>query len=128
MRIKHVFSVVGALLGIALAVAACDDSHDHDGWYGSGGGDYATSCSDFTACDACTAANGCGWCFNSDGTGTCGDDANQCNTEWTWESNYCRAAADASVSTVDDASSSVPTDAASDTDAAASSDADGDAG
>ncbi len=123
---KHVFSVIGASLGIALAVAACDDSQHH-GWRDEGNGEGAGSCSSFTNCNTCTAANGCGWCFDSSGTGTCGDDANQCSTEWTWESNYCRAAADASVATTSDAASPDSSTDASEDASDAASDADVDA-
>jgi hypothetical protein len=122
MKTKAIFSVFGACVVIAFALGACDDNHKHRG---GRNGSY-DECSTNTTCDTCTAANGCGWCFASDGTGACGSDANACATEWTWEPNYCRAAADASVSTSDDASSTEVLDATSDADAEAPSDADAD--
>jgi hypothetical protein len=122
MRITHVFSLFGACAAIALAAAACDDGHRRHG------AEYDTEdiCAQYATCDTCTPQNGCGWCF--DGTKSfCGSDANQCTTDWTWESNYCRAAADASVSTSsDDASSSATPDASEDANGDADVDAAGD--
>jgi hypothetical protein len=123
MKMSHVFSVFSALVAITFAAGACDDSSDgYQTWNSNN-----QTCDEFNTCDSCTNALGCGWCLQSDGSGTCGDDANDCSTEWTWESKYCRAPADASVSssTNDAASSSETEDARSDADAASSSDADG---
>lgn len=125
MTKRHVFSMIGACIAIAFAVGACDSETR---WDAGGTWNVAESCSDFTTCDTCTAANGCGWCFQSEGGGVCGDDANSCATEFAWETNFCRAPADASVSSsaTDAASSSKTEDAAGNTDAAESLDADTD--
>jgi hypothetical protein len=117
MQTKHVFSVLGACAVIAFAAAACDDGHH--GFRGGLDRENLDACNQFTTCDTCTPQNGCGWCF--DGTNSfCGSDANQCSSEWTWETNFCRDSADASVSTgtapgpSDDASTGTSTDASDD--------------
>jgi hypothetical protein len=112
MKNKHVFSMFGACVAVTFAVGACDSEDD----WGDQRFESLESCSDFTTCGTCTAANGCGWCFLSDGSGVCGDDANNCATEFAWESNFCRAPADASVSTssADASSSGTTTNDASD--------------
>jgi hypothetical protein len=112
MKITHVFSILGACAAIALAAAACHDKHHADGaGYDTERGDFY--CGQFTTCDTCTPQNGCGWCFDGDSS-FCGSDANECSSEWTWEANFCRDTADASVSTstTSDASSTT-TDASS---------------
>jgi hypothetical protein len=87
-----------ALAG-ALVVGACnggDDSSASFGGYSAYGGN---GCQQFSSCSACTPVAGCGWCFDSDGSGMCAASPDQCATpafSWTWNPSGCRIAADAS--------------------------------
>ncbi len=83
---------------ISLGLVACgDEQHGHGGMGGMGGGggpgvDYAGACEAYTTCDTCTPVLGCGWCFQSDGTGTCASGPARCSGQefsWTWEPSGC---------------------------------------
>ncbi|MGA3120267.1 MAG: hypothetical protein ABSF69_05800 [Polyangiaceae bacterium] len=110
---KHL--ATGAVLAclIALATAACDTSGDD---YPQG----VSACSAFSSCETCTPVNGCGWCFNSDGTANCASGPGGCTSttfEWAWDPSDCPTA-DAGVSsdaasTADASETGAPLEAAS---------------
>ena len=97
--------VVAALTAsaIALLVFACDDGGYFDDSYGySNGGQ--VFCPQYDSCETCTPVVGCGWCFTSDGRGTCHSGPDRCEGTafgWTWETTGCRVSADASVAPQD---------------------------
>jgi hypothetical protein len=116
-------------LAAALPMGACDSESTvttpTTPNYGSNYG----FCSSFRSCDTCTPQNGCGWCYNSDGTGQCASDPSECATpsfEWTWNPDGCRVPAQATTPGRDaaaeetDAGSFAKGDAASSDDVAAS--------
>jgi len=85
---------------VALLFGACANESGGGPPSYWGGADYAADCSQFASCNACTPINGCGWCYNSDGTGTCAASPDQCPTQsfsWTWDPDGCRVVADADV-------------------------------
>jgi len=101
---------------IALATAACDTSGDDYPQVPEG----VTACSAFSSCETCTPVNGCGWCFNSDGTANCASGPGDCTTTtfaWAWDPSGCPTA-DAGVSsdaasTADASETGAPLEAAS---------------
>ena len=113
------FPTGGMLAFVALTLAAatlpagCDPTGDgpsNDGW------SITNDCAAYASCESCTPIPGCGWCFDSNGTGQCASDPDSCSTpafSWTWNSDGCRIAADAGavqVSTDDAGGVQVSTD------------------
>jgi hypothetical protein len=94
MRSAVTGSILASLITVALAACGSDGG-------GADAGPYLASyCGQFTTCGTCTPANGCGWCYNDDGTGTCAASPDECPTlafSWTWDPSGCRVTADASV-------------------------------
>jgi len=82
----------------ALTAGACGGD---DSYYSPGGGYVPpAACAQLTTCGTCTPVIGCGWCYDSDGTGLCAADPDECPTpsfSWTWNESGCRVAADAGV-------------------------------
>jgi hypothetical protein len=115
---KHL--ATGALLAcwIALATAACDTSGDD---YPQGPPQGVSACSAFVSCGTCTPVNGCGWCFNSDGTANCASGPAGCTTstfEWAWDPSGCPTAdagvgPDAATTAPDASETGAPLEAAS---------------
>jgi hypothetical protein len=93
-------------LAAALPIGACDSENTDTALPTS---NYASTygfCSSFRSCQTCTPQNGCGWCYNSDGTGQCASDPVECATpsfEWTWNPDGCRVSARASTAPEEDA-------------------------
>jgi hypothetical protein len=86
---------VAVTLAAATLPAGCDPTGDepsNEGW------SVANDCAVYASCESCTPISGCGWCFDSNGTGQCASDPDSCSTpafSWTWNSDGCRVAADA---------------------------------
>lgn len=83
---------------ISLGLVACGDEQHGGGMGGMGGGPRRDDpgCAAYTTCDTCTPVLGCGWCFQSDGTGACTIGADRCAGQefaWTWEPSGCGTAA-----------------------------------
>jgi hypothetical protein len=105
---------------ISLGLVACgDEHHGHDGMGGGMGGGASSGhdpgCAAYTTCDTCTPVLGCGWCFQSDGTGTCTTGANRCAGQefaWTWEPSGCGTSAPDGAVAVDAVVPPAPYDAA----------------
>jgi hypothetical protein len=89
------------LVVTSVALGACDSgsaSSSAGAEFGGGTGPFS-SCSQFASCDLCTPVTGCGWCYNSDGTGACTPGPGECTSStftWTWKPDGCRVTADAS--------------------------------
>jgi hypothetical protein len=116
---KTAFSASALVLSVAALLSACDGGGHkiHAGPVGGGGP--RAQCAGFSTCDTCTPANGCGWCFNGDGAGSCVADPDECSTKefsFTWDPVGCHASADASVVSNGDAAPA-PSDASTATDA-----------
>jgi len=102
---------------IALATAACDTSGDDYPQVPEG----VTACSAFSSCETCTPVNGCGWCFNSDGTANCASGPGDCTTTtfaWAWDPSGCPTAdagagPDAATTAPDAGETGAPAEAAS---------------
>jgi hypothetical protein len=98
-------TVTGAWLAsiVMVAAAGCDTSSGDD--YPGPSSDSYPACSAYSACDTCTPVTGCGWCFESDGTGHCGSGRDGCTTSafgWTWDPSGCHASGgDAGVAPTD---------------------------
>jgi hypothetical protein len=100
--------IVPAAFASALLVGACNGGDDSSATSYGGYGAYGDGCHAFSSCTTCTPVNGCGWCFNSDGTGMCTASPDECATpvfSWTWNPSGCRVAADASAVQAPEASS-----------------------
>jgi hypothetical protein len=108
----------GALAVAALALLgnACDDSGGGGGSSAGGAGGTGPACAQYATCQACTPANGCGWCSYPEGTGECVSSPDRCREHafsWTWDPSGCFVPADASVNPTTPAPPS-STDAAND--------------
>jgi hypothetical protein len=98
------------MLAAALVVGACGPGDEDYGSVSYGGG-YSDGCRRFASCSACTPVNGCGWCFDSDGTGICAASPDECVTpafSWTWNPSGCRVAADAGAATPPEDAAAAP--------------------
>jgi hypothetical protein len=96
MRGVRLLSV--SIAAVAFALGACQGDNSSGGW---GVGPYA--CGQYTTCGTCTPVPGCGWCYDSNGTGQCVAGPDQCATpafSWTWNPSGCRVPADASTGPV----------------------------
>ncbi len=93
MRVVSRAAAAAALIAIPLGACSSDG--------GQGANPPAvTDCAQFTSCAACTPVIGCGWCYDSDGTGACAPGPNGCATpsfSWTWNPSGCRVTAEAGV-------------------------------
>jgi hypothetical protein len=103
MTDEDTMRVRAILAGGALVLLACEvDSTDRGGEVAFDGG-----CSQFASCETCTPIDGCGWCFDRDGTGRCASGADACAGAsalgWTWNPSGCRVAADAGTGRFEDA-------------------------
>jgi hypothetical protein len=101
--------VAASIALVALALGACETNSD-DGAVYSG---YSDGCRQFTTCGTCTPVLGCGWCFDSDGTGICAADPDECVTpvfSWTWNPSGCRVPATVGAGQADAGAVPVPTD------------------
>ena len=90
--------MVLALAAAALPTGACDSGSAISTPTASPGNNYYGFCASFRSCETCTPQNGCGWCYNSDGTEQCASDPSECATpsfEWTWNPDGCRVPAQA---------------------------------
>ena len=95
---KRITAGLLALLAVGLLASACDDqgSWHERGMGGYGGGN--PHCGQYTTCDTCTPALGCGWCFVNAQTGVCLDITADCPTNaegWTWDPPGCHGGAEA---------------------------------
>jgi hypothetical protein len=87
---------------VTVLLAACGSRHA-DTRHSSDDG-----CHQFASCATCTPVVGCGWCYQSDGTGLCAAGPDECATssfDWTWEATGCRVTSDAAVAPSSDAGS-----------------------
>jgi hypothetical protein len=99
---NRVFAAAVLVSTISLGLVACgDEHHGHGDGMGGMGGSAGTGradpgCSAYATCDTCTPVMGCGWCFQSDGTGACTTGADRCAGQefaWTWEPAGCGTSA-----------------------------------
>ncbi|HSY21955.1 MAG TPA: hypothetical protein VK841_07570 [Polyangiaceae bacterium] len=112
MMKRFLSSVLFASAVTAIAVA-CDSSPTAS--FSSGRA--LPSCSEFGVCETCALQPGCGWCYFSDGTGSCSTGPEQCQSAsegtWTWYTNGCRTAAQPTVGPeAEGGTSAAPSDAA----------------
>src|SRR4051794_20402163 len=80
--------LASATLGVAVALAACDDQGGHRRVHGR---QPQAACGVQSTCGTCTPVLGCGWCFRPGG-GHCVDDPSDCaydSTGFTWDPPGC---------------------------------------
>ena len=82
-----------------FVIGACGDGHRH-----RHKDRLEDECAQLASCDVCTPVVGCGWCFDSNGVGTCAAGPDDCATpafSWTWDQSGCPEAATAKISPSD---------------------------
>jgi hypothetical protein len=95
---KWITGSAAVVLGVFVFGACGFEESDDSGW-GVNDPQY-DSCHAYSSCQSCTPIWGCGWCFDSNGSGQCVSDPGYCATSafsWTWNPDGCRVAADAGV-------------------------------